>query len=363
MARVFRPVVRPSAEEDGHRPPPVAEAFQRSMAAYRHRQLAADLAAHRRYRHDPLTVAVTGSSGLVGTALTALLTIGGHHVVRLVRRPAETPGERMWRPEAPAADLLTGVDAVVHLAGAPIAGRFDDRHRRAVRDSRIAPTRALADLAARTAGGPKVFVSASAAGYYGPDRGDELLTEESERGQGFLADVVTGWEAATEPASEAGLRVVRVRTGLVLSPRGGLLRVQYPLFAAGLGGPLGTGRQWMPWIGLDDLADVYLRALTDSVLSGPINAVSPEPVRNNEYTRTLGIVLNRPTLPEVPSAGPRLLLGEDGARELAGAGRRVAPGRLTAAGHEFRHPHLADALGHLLGTAGDLVGSAAGDPA
>lgn len=298
----------------------------------------------------PLTVAVTGASGLVGTALTALLATGGHRVVRLVRRAAETPGERTWQPEEPAADLLAGVDAVVHLAGAPIAGRFDDDHRRAVRDSRIEPTRALADLAARTSDGPAVFVSASAVGYYGPDRGDEVLTEESERGQGFLADVVAEWEAA---ADATGLRVVRVRTGLVLSPRGGLLRVQYPLFAAGLGGPSGTGRQWMPWIGIDDLADVYLRALTDPVLSGPVNAVSPEPVRNAEYTRTLGSVLRRPTLPEVPKTGPHLLLGEDGSRELVLAGRRVKPLRLAEAGHEFRHPRLADALGHLLGTAID----------
>ncbi|MGW5746361.1 TIGR01777 family oxidoreductase [Amycolatopsis sp. NPDC003861] len=350
-------------EVTDHVDTPVPEAFLRSMFAYRHRQLAADLAAHRRYRHDPLTVAVTGASGLVGTALTALLTTGGHRVVRLVRRPAESPGERTWQPEAPAADLLAGVDAVVHLAGASVAGRFDESHRRAVRESRIEPTRALAELAARTAGGPAVFVSASAVGYYGPDRGDAVLTEESERGQGFLADVVAGWEAATEPASAAGLRVVRVRTGLVLSPRGGLLRLQYPLFAAGLGGPLGTGRQWMPWIGIDDLTDVYLRALTDSVLSGPVNAVSPHPVRNAEYTHTLGTVLRRPTLLKVPPIGPRLLLGEDGARELAFADQRVTPHRLTEAGHEFRHPRLADALGHLLGTATMPTSGSAPSPA
>ncbi len=336
---------------------PAPEAFLRSLAADRARRSAADLAALRRYRHDPLTVAVTGASGLAGTALTALLTAGGHRVVRLVRRPVAAPGERTWQPAEPAADLLEGVDAVVHLAGAPLDGPFDDRHRRAVRDSRIAPTRALADLAARTPGGPEVFVSASATGYYGPGRGDAVLTEESPQGHGFFADVVAGWEAATEPASAAGLRVVRVRTGLVLSPRGGLLRLQYPLFAAGLGGPLGTGRQWMPWIGIDDLADVYLRAVTDSVLSGPVNAVSPEPVRNAEYTRTLGTVLRRPTLPEVPPSGPRLLLGQDGARELALADQRVAPRRLAEAGHEFRHRRLADALAHLLGTAAEPIGA------
>ncbi|WP_370961602.1 TIGR01777 family oxidoreductase [Amycolatopsis sp. cg9] len=328
---------------------PVPAAALRSMFAYRYRQLAADLAAQRRYWHEPLTVAVTGASGLVGTALTALLTTGGHRVIRLVRRSARTPDERTWRPEEPDADLLAGVDAVVHLAGASVAGRFDERHRRAVRDSRIGPTRKLAELAARTADGPGVFVSASAVGFYGPDRGDEVLTEDSERGAGFLADVVEEWETAAEPAAAAGIRQVRVRTGLVLSPRGGVLRVQRPLFAAGLGGPLGSGTQWMPWIGLDDLADIYLRAVTDRALSGVVNAVAPEPVRNNEYTRTLAQVLRRPAVLTVPPIGPRLLLGRAGARELAFADQRVLPGRLLGAGHEFRHSRLRDVLAHLLG--------------
>ncbi|WP_439380988.1 TIGR01777 family oxidoreductase [Amycolatopsis lexingtonensis] len=332
---------------------PVPAAALRSMFAYRYRQLAADLAAQRRYWHEPLTIAVTGASGLVGTALTALLTTGGHRVIRLVRRTARTPDERTWRPEEPAEDLLDGVDAVVHLAGASVAGRFDERHRRAVRDSRIGPTRKLAELAARTPDGPGVFVSASAVGYYGPERGDEVLTEESERGEGFLADVVEDWEAATEPAAGVGIRVVRVRTGLVLSPRGGVLRLQRPLFAAGLGGPIGTGGQWLPWIGLDDLTDVYLRAVTDRTLSGAVNAVGPEPVRNAEYTKTLGQVLHRPALLPVPSFGPRLLLGREGARELALADQRVRPGRLLDAGHEFRHRRLPDALVHLLGATSD----------
>nr|WP_225956657.1 TIGR01777 family oxidoreductase [Amycolatopsis lexingtonensis] len=332
---------------------PVPAAALRSMFAYRYRQLAADLAAQRRYWHEPLTIAVTGASGLVGTALTALLTTGGHRVIRLVRRAARTPDERTWRPEEPAEDLLAGVDAVVHLAGASVAGRFDERHRRAVRDSRIGPTRKLAELAARTPDGPGVFVSASAVGYYGPERGDEVLTEDSERGEGFLADVVEDWEAAAEPAAGAGIRVVRVRTGLVLSPRGGVLRLQRPLFAAGLGGPIGTGGQWLPWIGLDDLTDVYLRAVTDRALSGAVNAVSPEPVRNAEYTKTLGRVLHRPALLPVPAFGPRLLLGREGARELALADQRVRPGRLLDAGHEFRHGRLRDALAHLLGAKTD----------
>ncbi|MDT8915165.1 TIGR01777 family oxidoreductase [Amycolatopsis sp. PS_44_ISF1] len=327
---------------------PLPAVVLRSMFAYRHRQLAADLAAQHRYRHEPMTVAVTGASGLVGSALTALLTTGGHRVVRLVRREPRTRDERTWRPADPDRDLLAGVDAVVHLAGASIAGRFGERHRRAVRDSRIGPTRALAELAARTPDGPRVFVAASAVGYYGADRGDEVLTEGSAAGRGFLADVVTDWEEAA--AAGGDLRVVRVRTGLVLSPRGGVLRLHHPLFAAGLGGPLGEGRQWMPWIGLDDLTDLYLRAVTDERLAGPVNAAGPDPVRNAEYTRTLAAVLRRPAVLKVPYLGPRLLLGETGARELAFADQRVRPQRLLDLRHVFRHRRLDQALAHVLAT-------------
>ena len=187
---------------------------------------------------------------------------------------------------------MNGVDAVIHLAaGASIAGRFTDSHRKAIRDSRIGPTRRLAEVAAR---GGTVLISASAIGYYGYDRGDDVLTEDSERGDGFLADLVADWEDATAPAREAGVRVVNVRTGIVQSPRGGTLKLMRPLFSAGLGGRLGDGRQWLSWIGIDDLVDVYYRALWDTTLSGPVNAVAPQPVRNTEYTRTLAHVLHRP---------------------------------------------------------------------
>lgn len=322
----------------------------RPMFAYRHRQLAADLAAHRaaaRFRAGPLTVAVTGSSGLVGTALTAFLSTGGRTVVRLVRHPARTPGERHWDPTDPAPDLLDGVDAVVHLAGTSIAGRFNAEHKRAVRESRVEPTRRLARLAARHR--PAAFVVASAIGWYGPDSGDEVLTESSARGDGFLADLVADWEAAAEPAAEAGVRVVQVRTGIVQSPRGGVLRLQYPLFAAGLGGRLGSGRQWLSWIGIDDLTDVYHRALLDPALSGPVNAVAPHAVRNADYTRVLGRVLGRPTALPVPRAAPRLLLGDEAVSEFALASQRVEPRRLLGSGHHFRHPDLEPALRHLLG--------------
>jgi uncharacterized protein (TIGR01777 family) len=270
-------------------------------------------------------------------------------VIRLVRRPAQREDERQWNPDRPAPDLLSGVDAVVHLAGASIAGRFSDEHKKAVRDSRIGPTRRLAEAAAAAADGPRTFVSASAIGIYGFDRGDALLCEESVRGDGFLADLVADWETATTPAAEAGLRVVNVRTGIVQSAGGGTLRLMRPLFAAGMGGRLGGGRQWLSWIGLDDLLDVYYRALYDSRLSGPVNAVAPEPVRNADYSLALGRVLHRPALVPVPSFGPRLLLGEQGARELAEANQRVVPTKLQTLGHRFRRAGVDAALAHELG--------------
>ena len=333
---------------------PVPAAALRAMFGYRHRQLADDIAVHRRaaaHGLAPLTVAVTGSSGLVGSQLTAFLSTGGHRVIRLVRHAATKTDERQWNPDDPDPGLLAGVDAVIHLAGASIAGRFTDEHRAAIRDSRIGPTRRLAELIAQSADGPKVLISASAVGFYGYDRGDETLTEDSERGDGFLADVVAEWEDATVPAQEAGARVVRVRTGIVQSPAGGTLRLLRPLFAAGLGGRVGNGRQWLSWIGIDDLVDVYHRGLWDTDLSGPVNAVAADPVRNVDYTRTLAHVLRRPALLPVPPFGPRLLLGEQGARELACASQRVLPARLQRADHRFRRPDLEQTLRHLLGHA------------
>ena len=329
----------------------------RPMFAYRHRQLADDLAAQARARAtcpDPLTVAVTGSGGLIGTALTALLTTGGHRVIRLVRRPPRNSEERQWRPEEPAPTLLSGVDALVHLAGASIGGRFTPDRKREIADSRILPTRRLAELAAATATaadtpGLRAFVTASAIGFYGADRGEEILTETSARGAGFLADVVAAWEDAAAPATAAGIRTVQVRTGIVQTPRGGMLRLLAPLFAAGLGGRLGSGTQWLAWIGLDDLLDIYLRAVTDPDLSGPVNAVAPEPVRNIDYTRTLARVLHRPALLPVPAFGPRLLLGAEGAAELVQASQYVRAEALIGAGHHFRQPHLEQALRHLFG--------------
>lgn len=331
---------------------PVPGALLRSTFRYRHRQLIDDLAAHRAARAaglKPSVIAVTGASGMVGTQLCAFLTTGGHRVIRLVRRNANGPDERTWDPDAPAPDLLHDVDAVIHLAGAPIAGRFTARHKAAVRESRVGPTRRLAELAARTRVGPAVFISASAIGIYGHDRPGETLDETAEFGDDFLAGVVRDWEAATSPASEASIRTVQVRTGIVQSPRGGTLQIQRPLFAAGLGGRLGSGEQVLSWIDLDDLIDVYHRALYDGALSGPVNATAPVPVTGAEYAETLAAILHRPALLPTPAIGPELILGREGARELALADQRVVPGVLSRCDHRFRRSSLEDCLRHQLG--------------
>lgn len=337
----------------------------RQVLAYAHRQLRADLSAHTRATQvwpdgwtlstvpfRSLTIAITGSSGLIGSELVAFLTSGGHQVVRLVRRPPAGPDERRWDPLEPAPGLLAGVDAVVHLAGAPIAGRFGERHKRAVWESRIGPTERLAKAAARDAGsadGPECFVCASAVGFYGPDRGDEEVGERGGQGEGFLARLVGEWEAATRPALEAGLRVVNVRTGIVQSPRGGVLGLLYPVFLAGLGAKLGSGRQWLSWVGIDDLLDIYLRAIVDARLSGPVNAVSPLPVTDSEYTETLAHVLRRPAVLSVPTSAVRVALGAEGAREFAFASQRVVPAVLDSLGHPFRYPQLDNEFRHVLG--------------
>jgi uncharacterized protein len=331
---------------------PVPGACLRATFDYRHRQLADDLDVSRaaaRLRPEPLTVAITGASGLVGAALVALLGTCGHRPLRLVRRRATTRDERTWQPDDPDPRLLDGVDALVHLAGAPIAGRFTSTHMKAIEESRVGPTRRLAELLAASSNGPRVVICASAIGYYGPNRGDDMLDEQAERGDGFLADVVDAWEAATLPAAEAGTRVVTVRTGIVQSPRGGALRLLRPLFTAGLGGPLSPGTQWTSWIDLDDLTDIYLRALVDDTIAGPVNATAPSPVPSRDYAATLGAVLHRPSVLTVPSAAPKLLLGDAGAREVALASQRVLPARLLAIGHRFRRPKLDDCLRHQLG--------------
>ncbi len=346
----------------------VLERLEREFA-YRHRTLDADLAAHRRHGPAPeagadddpgggrLHVAVTGSTGLVGSTLVAFLRTGGHRVSRLVRGEPEGPDEIRWVPDEglPRPGKMAGVDAVVHLAGEPIVGRWTRAKRRRIEESRVGATRRLCRDLAALPSPPPVFVSASGVHYYG-DRGEERLTEESGPGEGFLARVCRGWEEASRPLEEAGARVTRLRFGVVLSPAGGALAAMLPAFRAGVGGPLGDGRQFMPWISLDDLLDVILHALTDPELSGAVNAVAPRVVRNREFTATLGRVLRRPTALRVPETVLRAAGGRMAEEMLLGS-LRVEPEALRRAGHRFRHPELEGALRHLLGrTASRRIG-------
>jgi len=321
------------------------------MLSYRHRQLDGDFAAHQQaaaHGLQPQTIALTGSSGLVGTALRAFLTTGGHRVISLVRRPPHGADERRWDPQAPDHALLEGCDAVIHLAGASIFGKFNARHRQAVEESRIQPTRMLSKLAARS--GVRTFVSASGVGGYGAAVGEQPADETTALpGEDFLSRVVQRWEEAAREGEGDGMRAVQVRTGIVLSANGGMLSVLRPIYAAGLGGRLGSGRQWMSWIGLDDLLDIYYRALWDASLSGPINAVSPHPVRNADFSQALGAALHRPAIIPVPAVGPKLILGEQGAELLAFADQRVLPRKLESAGHDFRTERIEQALNHTLG--------------
>ena len=300
------------------------------------------------------TVAVTGSRGLVGSALAPALAAAGHRVLRLVRGGAAAPavGARVahWDPESGALDssALAGVDAVVRLAGESVAGgRWTEAKKRRIRSSRVDGTRGLAASLARLERPPRVLVSASAVGYYG-DRGAELLREGSAPGTGFLAEVCQEWETATEPAARARIRVVRLRIGMVVSRRGGALAAMLTPFRLGAGGPVGGGAQWVSWIAIDDLVAAILHALDTASLAGAVNAVAPEPVQNRELARTLGRVLGRPALLPLPAFAARLLLGQM-ADELLLASARVEPARLQATGFAFRHPTLEDALRHELG--------------
>jgi uncharacterized protein (TIGR01777 family) len=298
-----------------------------------------------------MRVAVTGSSGLIGTAVVDLLRSSGHEVTRLVRRPPSAADEVAWNPDAGTVDTggLRGVDTLVHLAGEPIGGgRWTQERKRRIRDSRVKGTRLLATTLASMDDRPRALINGSAIGYYGSDRGDELLTEESAPGVGFLAQVVRDWEAAADPARAAGLRVVHVRTGIVQSPKGGALALQLPLFKLGLGGRLGSGRQWVSWITLDDIAGIFVHAVMRTNLEGVLNGTAPDPVRNAEFTHVLGRVLGRPALLPIPKLGPAAVLGPEGARETAFASQRVIPARTEATGYSFHHRTLEPGLRHVL---------------
>jgi uncharacterized protein (TIGR01777 family) len=297
-----------------------------------------------------MRVAVSGSSGLIGTALVQALRARGDEVLRLVRRPVGAPDELTWDPRAGQApvEALAEVDGLVHLAGAGIGDqRWTPQRKQEIRDSRVQGTSTLATaLAAVGSSGrakPPVFVSGSAIGYYG-DRGEEELDETSPPGTGFLAEVCQAWEAATAPAAEAGARVALLRTGVVLSARGGALARQLPLFRLGLGGTLGDGRQWLSWITLRDEVHAILACLDRPELEGPVNLTAPTPVRNAEFTQALGRVLKRPARFGVPRGALRLALGGQLTDEALLASQRVLPRRLVEAGFAFQDPTLEAAL-------------------
>jgi uncharacterized protein (TIGR01777 family) len=298
-----------------------------------------------------MRIAVSGSGGLVGGALVRSLAAVGHHVVRLVRDASRVgPDAVIWDPASGRVDgkCLEGLDAVVHLAGENIAaGRWTAARKARIRGSRVEGTRLVAGALAELARPPGVLVNASAVGYYG-NRGDETVDEESRPGTGFLAETCVAWEAATAAAARAGVRVVRLRIGVVLSTRGGALARMLPAYRWGLGGPVGDGRQWVSWVTLEDLVRSIRHALRNDGLDGPVNAVAPQPARSAEFARALGRVLGRPARLPLPGWAVRGLLGEMGEALLLG-GARVLPTRLGEAGFEFRHAELDAALEAVLG--------------
>ena len=298
-----------------------------------------------------MKILVSGSSGLIGSAAVHHLTKQGHQVSALVRDPRKAkPGDVPWSPQRPLApDALSPFDAVIHLAGKTVAGRWTEKSKAEIRESRARGTRVIAEAVAqafRSGGCPRVLVSASAIGYYG-SRGDEMLTEESRAGNGFLAETGREWESATGAAGHAGVRVVMPRIGLVLSTRGGALAKMLPAFRMGVAGRIGSGHQYWSWITLDDLVRVMEFALVDERVSGAVNAVAPEATTNAEFTKVLASVLHRPALFPLPAYVARLAFGAM-ADELLLSSQRVEPAKLNALGFKFQDADLRSALERVL---------------
>ncbi len=296
-----------------------------------------------------MKVLVTGASGLIGSALTPRLTAAGHTVITAVRRPSTSPTVLSWDPIAGTIDShkLEGVDAIIHLAGAGIGDkRWTPEYKQEILDSRVKGTRLIAEAIASMNTRPSVFLSGSAIGIYG-SRGDEVLDETSSVADDFLAKVCVDWEAAAQPAIDASVRTVFLRTGIVLSKNGGALKKQLPIFKLGLGGTFGSGKQWQSWISIDDEVGAIVHLLSSSV-SGPVNLTAPNPVTSKEFTRTLGKVLKRPAFAKIPSFGPKALLGSELVQNLLLSGQRVTPNVLQKDGYTFAHPELEVALRALL---------------
>jgi uncharacterized protein (TIGR01777 family) len=326
----------------------VVESKLDRMFQYRHAVTRADVLAHQSYQEcGRIRVLVSGSTGLVGENLVALLRTGGHEAIRLSRHTASS--EASWNTDTGRIEIKSSepIDAVVHLAGENIAGRWSTVRKQRIRQSRVGGTKQIVDWMNGLDTPPRVFICASAIGYYG-DRGDETLNEESGSGTGFLAEVCTAWEKVAAHARNENTRVVPLRFGVVLSPLGGALAQMLTPFKLGGGGIIGGGRQYWSWVSLDDAAGAILHALHCKELNAPVNAVSPHPVTNREFTKTLGRALHRPTIAAMPKFAARLAFGEM-ADELLLASQRVTPQRLTQTNYTFRHMRLNDALRHLLG--------------
>ncbi|MCE9590586.1 MAG: TIGR01777 family oxidoreductase [Planctomycetes bacterium] len=320
------------------------------MFVYRHMVTAEDVAAHLMYKDKPrLTIAMTGASGLVGKQLSAFLTTGGHKVIRLVRGEPK-PGEVQWDIDTGVAnpEALEGIDAVIHLAGENIAeGRWTEAKKTRIFESRVKGTRTLVDAIMNLKSKPKTFITASAVGFYG-DRGQEIMTEFSRVGDGFLADVCREWEGACMPAQDAGIRVVNVRLGMVLTLAGGALAKMITPFRFGAGGVMGNGEQFWSWVTIEDAIGAFHHVLMNEGVTGPVNAVAPDAATCHDFTKLLGRVLHRPTVFPMPAMVANMVFGEM-ADALLMASVRVDPMRLTETGYQFRHPDLESALRHMLG--------------
>jgi uncharacterized protein (TIGR01777 family) len=296
-----------------------------------------------------MKIAITGSRGLIGRQATKLLNARGHSLVRLVRQEITDQNEIFWNPDAGTIDStkLEGIDALIHLAGENVAsGRWTESKKAEIRQSRVTGTKLIAEAISQLKTPPKTFIAASAIGFYG-NRGEETLTEKSPAGSGFLAEVCQEWEATCQSAANAGIRVCNLRFGVVLSTEGGALAKMLPPFLIGAGGPIGSGKQYMSWVAIDDVAQIILHALVTESLSGPLNVVAPKPVTNADFSTALGKVLHRPAFMPLPDFAARLMFGQM-ADELLLASAKVEPQKLQESGYKFIYPEIQAALAHVL---------------